>query len=227
MQLIGLHLTRVQFNRVSAIRRGAVVRDGLATWRDVGGCRQRRRFARRRGFRSHRASKSCFVPIWPAETVRRVFPEHYPNLIGFVKRRTCKKNARQFRRRRGAGAWGIYRTLGRLFVGGLCEEAKKTAATPVLAPPPVFCGHGRGVSRILFPFDERKGATISLGFGLLRTSSDLPAGERNGAFRPPKADTRIFGLAAGGVCRAVDVTIDAVRSYRTISPLPNPDESGL
>jgi len=31
--------------------------------------------------------------------------------------------------------------------------------------------------------------------------------------------TRIFGLAAGGVCRATDVTIRAVRSYRTISPL--------
>jgi hypothetical protein len=30
---------------------------------------------------------------------------------------------------------------------------------------------------------------------------------------------RIFGLAAGGVCRAISVTTDAVRSYRTISPL--------
>ena len=30
----------------------------------------------------------------------------------------------------------------------------------------------------------------------------------------------IFGLAAGGVCRAVRVTSNAVRSYRTISPLP-------
>ena len=31
---------------------------------------------------------------------------------------------------------------------------------------------------------------------------------------------RIFGLAAGGVCRAIRVTPDAVRSYRTFSPLP-------
>jgi hypothetical protein len=30
---------------------------------------------------------------------------------------------------------------------------------------------------------------------------------------------RIFGLSAGGVCRAVDVTIDAVGSYPTFSPL--------
>jgi hypothetical protein len=31
---------------------------------------------------------------------------------------------------------------------------------------------------------------------------------------------RLFGLAAGGVCLAVRVTPNAVRSYRTISPLP-------
>ena len=34
--------------------------------------------------------------------------------------------------------------------------------------------------------------------------------------------TGLFGLAGGGVCRAVAVTDDAVRSYRTISPLPVP-----
>ena len=31
---------------------------------------------------------------------------------------------------------------------------------------------------------------------------------------------RLFGLAAGGVCLAAGVTPGAVRSYRTISPLP-------
>ena len=30
----------------------------------------------------------------------------------------------------------------------------------------------------------------------------------------------LFGLAPGGVCRAAGVTVGAVRSYRTISPLP-------
>jgi hypothetical protein len=36
----------------------------------------------------------------------------------------------------------------------------------------------------------------------------------------PRAEAlRIFGLAAGGVCHAGDVTTAAVRSYRTISPL--------
>lgn len=34
--------------------------------------------------------------------------------------------------------------------------------------------------------------------------------------------TSLFGLAPGGVCRAVRVATSAVRSYRTISPLPAP-----
>jgi len=32
--------------------------------------------------------------------------------------------------------------------------------------------------------------------------------------------TGIFGLAGGGVFTAINITADAVRSYRTISPLP-------
>jgi len=32
----------------------------------------------------------------------------------------------------------------------------------------------------------------------------------------------LFDLAPGGVCRAVCVAADAVRSYRTVSPLPLP-----
>ncbi len=31
----------------------------------------------------------------------------------------------------------------------------------------------------------------------------------------------LFGFAPGGVCHAVAVTINAVRSYRTISTLPH------
>ena len=42
-----------------------------------------------------------------------------------------------------------------------------------------------------------------------------------------RAGTRVplpslFGLAPGGVCRAVSVAGNAVRSYRTVSPLPRP-----
>src|SRR5438034_6285826 len=32
----------------------------------------------------------------------------------------------------------------------------------------------------------------------------------------------LFGLAPGGVCHAVSVAGNAVRSYRTVSPLPSP-----
>jgi hypothetical protein len=51
-------------------------------------------------------------------------------------------------------------------------------------------------------------------------SSDLP-----GDTRGPHAVTRgslvpLFGLAPGGVSPAADVATGAVRSYRTISPLP-------
>jgi hypothetical protein len=35
----------------------------------------------------------------------------------------------------------------------------------------------------------------------------------------------LFGLAPGGVCRAAFVAKDAVRSYRTLSPLPDEAEA--
>jgi len=44
----------------------------------------------------------------------------------------------------------------------------------------------------------------------------------------PGPSCRLFGLAGGGVYPAGDVAAAAVRSYRTISPLPPaPDDAGL
>ena len=66
-------------------------------------------------------------------------------------------------------------------------------------------------------------AAISLGPGSRPASNDLP-GRRAGAGRrrcPP-----LFGLSPGGVCRAGPVTRTAVRSYRTLSPLPPPVARG-
>ncbi len=40
------------------------------------------------------------------------------------------------------------------------------------------------------------------------------------------AELELLALARGGVCRAPHVTVRAVRSYRTFSPLP-PVETGL
>ncbi len=71
---------------------------------------------------------------------------------------------------------------------------------------------------------NRHVTAIPLGRRLPGASSNLPG--------RPIADTRsrfclaarlapsLFGLAPGGVCRAAFVAEDAVRSYRTFSPLP-------
>ncbi len=72
---------------------------------------------------------------------------------------------------------------------------------------------------------------IPLGRGLRRASSNQP-GRRIGhdpagvsLSRRPRAPS-LFGLAPGGVCRAVSITGDAVRSYRTFSPLPRTRRGG-
>src|SRR3546814_11944154 len=50
---------------------------------------------------------------------------------------------------------------------------------------------------------------------------------RNPALRAQARAPPLFGLAPGGVCRAVSVAGPAVRSYRTLSPLPRPSDGGL
>src|ERR1051325_7561580 len=65
----------------------------------------------------------------------------------------------------------------------------------------------RSISRVLYL------ATIRLGPPLPTGSSDQPGAIARAA-RP------LSGLASGGVCRALSVTGEAVRSYRTVSPLP-------
>jgi len=57
---------------------------------------------------------------------------------------------------------------------------------------------------------------IPLGAGLLRCSSYLPAGSAS------RLNACLFGIAPSGVCLAGCVATPAVRSYRTVSPLPVP-----
>src|SRR5436305_6147309 len=60
---------------------------------------------------------------------------------------------------------------------------------------------------------------IPLGRPLPAASSDQPGREpRDGP--GPFGPSPLFGLAPGGACRAADVAARAVRSYRTLSPLP-------
>src|SRR5712664_3614592 len=64
---------------------------------------------------------------------------------------------------------------------------------------------------------------IPLGCASPRSSSDLPGSLTWTTWcgrHAPRAS--LFGLAPGGRCRAADVATRAVRSYRTISPLPVP-----
>jgi hypothetical protein len=60
---------------------------------------------------------------------------------------------------------------------------------------------------------------IPLGHPLPDASRDLPGRQPENAWRSD-AVPPLFDLAPGGVCHAVAVTGDAVRSYRTLSPLP-------
>ena len=60
-----------------------------------------------------------------------------------------------------------------------------------------------------------RGMAIHLGRPLPDASRDLPGRRRGNSPKPP-----LFGLAPDGVYLAVAVAGDAVRSYRTLSPLP-------
>ena len=83
-------------------------------------------------------------------------------------------------------------------------------------------GCRRPVSRVLSP-PEGRGMAIPLGRASPRASRDLPGrpARKRACARPPRAaPSSLLGLAPGGVCRAAAVAAGAVRSYRTLSPLP-------
>src|SRR5690606_4340661 len=69
----------------------------------------------------------------------------------------------------------------------------------------------------------RNAAAIPLDPASRRGSRDLP-GRLGPATALPRRERRgassLFGLAPGGACHAVPVAGSAVRSYRTLSPLP-------
>ena len=76
---------------------------------------------------------------------------------------------------------------------------------------PGFVGREAFTSRV---------TTIPLGRRLPGASSNLP-GRPDPDIDPGLAPVpSLFGLAPGGVCRAACVATGAVRSYRTLSPLP-------
>ena len=92
--------------------------------------------------------------------------------------------------------------------GGRGESGPRVPSTDTRNP------RRRPVSRVL------SRVVIHLGRTSPHASSDLP-GSRAGHASPPRGrHAPLFGLAPGGVYPATDVATGAVRSYRTISPLP-------
>ena len=95
-----------------------------------------------------------------------------------------------------------------------CDENHSKPRIDMIRGP--MRGGSRPISRVL------SWTAIPLGCTSPCTSSSLPGNTRG----PRAAGWRtirpvpLFGLAPGGVCRAVPVTRPAVRSYRTVSPLP-------
>jgi len=85
----------------------------------------------------------------------------------------------------------------------------------------VICGSDRSISRVRLPPNVWRLVTIYLGLRLPAASSNQPE-TKAGHFI-----CLLFGLAPGGVCHACNVTITAVVSYTTVSPLPATNYSGL
>ena len=111
--------------------------------------------------------------------------------------------------------------FGNGFPGKRCAAGRKTGSGPLVGPRPDCRAQAgrktrsRPISRVL------SGTIIHLGRPSPDASCDLP-GDTCG----PQAALRhvsLFGLAPEGVYRAACVTADAVRSYRTLSPLPARD----
>ena len=116
-----------------------------------------------------------------------------------------------------------------------CVSLQRTSASsPLLNRSSTNCGFHkalfrlsarRSVSRVLSRRALRAGMAIHLGRSSPNASRDRPERRRGRPARQrPDRDTGrlplLLGLAPGGVCPAAAVAGGAVRSYRTISPLP-------
>ena len=71
------------------------------------------------------------------------------------------------------------------------------------------------VSRVLF-----RASLAGRAARIIRLGPPLPTGSSNQPGVIARATRLLSGLASGGVYRALAVTSEAVRSYRTVSPLP-------
>jgi len=109
-----------------------------------------------------------------------------------------------------------------LFVHCIPPESNRARGVPP-AGQMGEAAHSTGVTRWRLPSCKPvsvplRATVIPLGRTLLSGSSDLPGSKTERAAPPP-----LFGLAPRGVCPARRITPSAVRSCRTFSPLPPPE----
>ena len=116
---------------------------------------------------------------------------------------------------------GVEQNLPALPCGDSGRPCRSRMQTPIVsAKCPDRSNARRSVSRVLSHLAT--GMAIHLGRSLPNASRDRPERRRES---PPGTVLRpclplLLGLAPGGVFPAIAITGDAVRSYRTISPLP-------
>jgi len=113
-----------------------------------------------------------------------------------------------------------YRTLSPLprKRGGLLSVALSLGS-----PPPDVIRRRVSVEPGLSSAREARrpsGLTIPLGRPLPAASCDQPGRRPGDGMKAHRLLSPLFGLAPGGACRASRVAAWAVRSYRTLSPLP-------
>ncbi len=106
----------------------------------------------------------------------------------------------------------------------MCARGGRDGGRQRAPRPPDVVVASRPVSRVLYGpgLSTPRVTAIPLGRPSPDASSNQP--ERPGPGDGPETLARfaslLFGLAPGGACLAADVAADAVRSYRTLSPLP-------
>ena len=125
---------------------------------------------------------------------------------------------------RGAFAAPPYRTrlTGRLISKGArrCWRRAPSTYQPACKPGSVRRGlHKTRVNALLLAARDGHSSGTPVARRLQQPTRTTGPGHRSRSLRHAPS---LFGLAPGGVCRAASVAGSAVRSYRTVSPLPSP-----
>ena len=160
------------------------------------------------------------APPWPTRprtacraVSSRVNAERQAQIPKFLRKATIPPQGTHLSRVRDSPS-GPARSIDRL------PPAKRRVARPLGSGHPLL--HA-SISRVLsrLPGGDHF-SRPSVARGLERATRSTPRGQRV----PDWVGRKLLALARGGVCRAPLVTQRAVRSYRTVSPLPAAEAAG-